>query len=633
LGEVLIESGVLSNSSRAKGSVFAIVISEKGGAEKREAFDQPEISIGRVQGNDLMLPKGNVSKRHARLVYRDGRFIVTDMNSTNGTYVNRRRINQATIVRQGDRIYIGDFVIRIEAQDDSSGLSPSRQSVAPIPLREQMMTSPDTLSRSKIPAAAPAPPAPYPPVPPAPRLPSSQTQGDLPSSAAPPSSSSTPSRVEASVVERLPSSREDSIDTETTAYRSAVGALVERVLGRVEPRLLERDIPEAVVGRIDRAIDEQLVELRHDDVVGASIVEDRLKRDVRAELLALGAIGPLLEDESVNEICISGASAISAMRAGRRTVVEPPLSSEASVRRILGRLLRLSGATDSAEEGLLSRKLPNGFQLTCVTGPRAPTGTIIRLERPQRVDATLDDLVRAGAVSRAVATFLRHCMAVRTNILVVGPRDARPQAVAGALISASPDGQVVAIQAADLIVSSSINVSHIDVGGAKDELASLVDFAGRIPDARLVVDDFTGATAAAVLDAVAGGADGLVAVVNAASLRRGLARLPADLSIARPGLSVEAAREWILGTFDLVIDVARLRDGRQRVVRVSEPAGSDGGEIVLRDIFTFVVERMATGGSVEGTFQATGTSPRVVGDMAARGIHVDSGVFSRPPSR
>ena len=88
------------------------------------------------------------------------------------------------------------------------------------------------------------------------------------------------------------------------------------------------------------------------------------------------------------------------------------------------------------------------------------------------------------------------------------------------------------------------------------------------------------------------------------------------------------------GTFDLVIDVAaRLRDGRQRVVRVGEPAGVEGGEIIVRDIFTFVVERTATGGSVEGTFQATGIAPRVVNDMASRGIHVDSGVFSRPPSR
>src|SRR6187549_2481071 len=94
--------------------MFAIIVHEKGGAERREIFDAAELSVGRVQGNELMLPKGNVSKRHARLLYRDGRFIVTDLNSTNGTYVNRRRITQATIVREGDRIYIGDFVLRIE---------------------------------------------------------------------------------------------------------------------------------------------------------------------------------------------------------------------------------------------------------------------------------------------------------------------------------------------------------------------------------------------------------------------------------------------------------------------------------------------------------------------------------------
>src|SRR5277367_2079579 len=96
--------------------MFAIIISEKGGSERKETFDKSEINVGRVQGNDLLLPKGNVSKHHARLLFRDGRFIVTDLKSTNGTYVNGRKIAQATIVREGDKIYIGDFVIRLESQ-------------------------------------------------------------------------------------------------------------------------------------------------------------------------------------------------------------------------------------------------------------------------------------------------------------------------------------------------------------------------------------------------------------------------------------------------------------------------------------------------------------------------------------
>ncbi len=623
---------MLSNQSQAKEPVFTIVISEKGGAERRELFEQPELNIGRVQGNELMLAKGNVSKRHARLVYRDGRFIVTDLNSTNGTYVNRRRINQATIVRQGDRIYIGDFVLRVEAQEESSQLDSARASVQPIPLREPMVTAPELSSRSKAPPAPPAPPiVAYPPVPPAPRVPgpqASRTAESTPSSFIP----SSASRSEPSVVERLPSSREDSIDMETTAYRSAVAALVARVSQKLEPRILDRDIPEAVATRVDRLIEEMLSELRRDEVIGAAIAEERVKRDARAELLDLGALGPLVEDETVTEIAVVAMGSISATRGGRRIRVEPPLSSEASVRRILGRLARRSG-TALGDEEIASRKLPNGFHLTAITGARAPSGTLLRLERPQRVDSTLDELVRAGAISRGIATFLRHCMAVRANVLIVGPRDARPSSIAGALVSASADGHVVAIQEIDAIVSTSVAVSHVDVSGAETALTALVEFVGRLAGARLVADHFAGPTAAAILDVVSGGTDGLVAVTDAASLRRGLARLPAELAVARPGLTVDVAREWLASTFDIVIDVARLRDGRQRVVRVAEVTGVEHGEIALRDIFAFVVERTATGGSVEGTFQATGTPPRIVNDMAARGIHVDSGVFSRPPSR
>src|SRR5262249_7611742 len=107
--------------------MFSIIISEKGGAERKETFDKNEINVGRVQGNDLMLPKGNVSKHHARLLFRDGRFIVTDLKSTNGTYVNGRKIAQATIVREGDKIYIGDFVLRLE----TNGAANAQQDQAP----------------------------------------------------------------------------------------------------------------------------------------------------------------------------------------------------------------------------------------------------------------------------------------------------------------------------------------------------------------------------------------------------------------------------------------------------------------------------------------------------------------------
>src|SRR5258707_3278218 len=94
--------------------MFAIVVNEKGGEQKRLEFDKPEVTIGRVQGNDVVLPKGNVSKRHSRIVLKDGKFIVVDLKSTNGTYVNGRKITSPIVVKGSDKVYIGDFVISID---------------------------------------------------------------------------------------------------------------------------------------------------------------------------------------------------------------------------------------------------------------------------------------------------------------------------------------------------------------------------------------------------------------------------------------------------------------------------------------------------------------------------------------
>src|SRR5215467_6462075 len=104
--------------------MFAIVVNEKGGEQKRLEFDKPEVTIGRVQGNDIILPKGNVSKRHSRIVLKDGKFIIVDLKSTNGTYVNGRKITSPLVVKGSDKIYIGDFILSIE-EAAAAGLTSS----------------------------------------------------------------------------------------------------------------------------------------------------------------------------------------------------------------------------------------------------------------------------------------------------------------------------------------------------------------------------------------------------------------------------------------------------------------------------------------------------------------------------
>ena len=110
--------------------MFTVIIAEKGGEQRRLDFDKGEVTIGRVQGNDIILPKGNVSKRHSRIVFKDGKFIVVDLKSTNGTYVNGRKISSPLVIKQTDKVYIGDFIITVEEQGESD-LSEEAAPVAP----------------------------------------------------------------------------------------------------------------------------------------------------------------------------------------------------------------------------------------------------------------------------------------------------------------------------------------------------------------------------------------------------------------------------------------------------------------------------------------------------------------------
>ena len=94
---------------------------EKGGGQARVVLDKPRNIIGRIQSNDIVLPKGNVSKRHLAITRLGRRIFIEDWGSAGGTYVNGRKICGPSLVSPSDKIYVGDFIIQLRAVDSSSG--------------------------------------------------------------------------------------------------------------------------------------------------------------------------------------------------------------------------------------------------------------------------------------------------------------------------------------------------------------------------------------------------------------------------------------------------------------------------------------------------------------------------------
>jgi pilus assembly protein CpaF len=638
---------VISPTSTAQAPVFAVVIHEKGGAERRETFETTEVTVGRVQGNELMLPKGNVSKRHARLLYRDGRFIVTDLNSTNGTYVNRRRITQATIVREGDRIYVGDFVLRIELPGGAEAQAEAR--------RPELLSSPDEVSATGPSPAAPSllasvrptsdeedeqtrVPGPARTLEPPPRAPSSATASEPPVR---PASAGSAGAVGAAAgagpaggfavnettgthhVGRI--TQDDAPSYERNALSVSLNLVVHGVAERFGADIFEGPLPVELPERLEPILRELATRVASSREAPLSVSPERLMELARDELLELGPLGDLLADTSVTEIGVVRFDQVVATRGGRSLAIEPGFSSERSLGWAIRRL-----RSDAWEGGTsLEFRSASGARVSVDPGATGRTASVL-IRKNERLALTLDELVRRGVISRAIATFFRHCLLGRVNVLVVGGHDGSAEQLLAALVGSQTDARAVWVGdgvAADAEVAIDFGLGT--VAEARRALTVKSGIAGVRFAARLTAPEVT----AAVTEMVASGVDGVLALRHATSLKRALLRLAAEIAAARPGLGIRATRELLAGAYDVVVEVARLRDDRVRVLRIVEVTGVSGDEIVMQDIFTFIPDRTAAGGAVEGIFSASGNVPQVVEALRARGENLDSSLFSRPPSR
>ena len=83
--------------------------------ERRElCFDAADLSIGRSSENGFAIPDRRLSRRHARIVSDGLGFVLTDLGSANGTWLNSRRVASERLV-QGDEIRVGPAILHVLA--------------------------------------------------------------------------------------------------------------------------------------------------------------------------------------------------------------------------------------------------------------------------------------------------------------------------------------------------------------------------------------------------------------------------------------------------------------------------------------------------------------------------------------
>lgn len=105
-----------------KKPALTLILSLEQGQESKRQFSQAQIMIGRDPKSDISLLDEALSAHHARLTHHHGQWWLEDLNSTNGTFLNREKLTTPAVVITGDTFKCGNTVFGIQVED-SDGLS------------------------------------------------------------------------------------------------------------------------------------------------------------------------------------------------------------------------------------------------------------------------------------------------------------------------------------------------------------------------------------------------------------------------------------------------------------------------------------------------------------------------------
>lgn len=611
--------------------MFSVIITEKGGTQRRVEFDQNEVTIGRVTGNDVVLPKGNVSKRHSRIVFKDGRFVVVDLKSTNGTYVNGRKISSPLVVKPGDKIYIGDFIITVD--EPGGAMSDESQRRAPEPAGLE-----DDASQPAPPPVMHTPAAPLvqPPTPPAAPRPAPTTASPMAPVATPgrgapalgspsrplpavgtpgravPVPSTGPTSAPLPAVGTGPNQRAFSPSgvpafaparPAMSAPPAARGRALETEMGDAS----DDDPLHALMAKLaqdfdvfdaraeslrdaarwaaaERAIDRTLRALVLEGVLDEGAEHTSLPSAALREAVGLGVIESLLADERVREIHVSGPSHVTADRGSGLEPVEGGFSDVAMLLTVIRRLLAQAGVPFDPARPVHEAVLPYGPHITVILPPVAVRGPVLEIRRAPKA-ITMQELVATGVLSFEMSQAIERAVTGRKNVFVVGPTGSGVTTVLSGIASIVPKKErvVVVESVPDLSLDRpgvvSLASGRVESGAT---LAQLVVTGSRLRADRLVIDDVGADELAIVLGALAGREGGHLVGVHATRDPDVVA--PIRLLARVGGKDAAVLDDLLARTVHLLVEVDTSKDGRH-VTRLAELALGPTGKVTAKTLF------------------------------------------------
>ena len=549
-----------------------------GGNRESRTLTDGTYMIGRNPSCQIRFDFPDVSERHAVLTVRDGRAVVEDLHSANGTYVNGEPIDGAVVLDSGMVVQVGESMLRVcdendwavKAAEDAAQDEPAAGEAEPVAQdaeEDDEPPPPDPMRELR-------------------RNVQEQIQKEL---------------LKRMDMKRLTMQGVDREGLEDTA-REKIRQIIDEVVAN---------------GRLPDGIDPV-----------------RLEDDVFNEAMRLGPLEDLLADDSVSEIMVNGPDKVYIERGGKLQLSDCQFTDDASVLSVIERIIAPLGRRCDESQPYVDARLADGSRVNAIIAPLSLSGPTITIRKFSKKALTPADFIRFGTWTHNAAEFMKLCVWLRKNVIVAGGTGSGKTTLLNLLSGYIPHSErIVTVEdAAELrlqqphVVRLEARPPNIEGKGAVP-IRDLVKNCLRMRPDRIIVGECRGGEALDMLQAMNTGHDGSLTTVHANSPRDVISRLETMVLMSGMELPSRAIREQIASAVDIIIHESRLSDGSRKVTAITEVTGLEGNQIVMQDLFAFKQSGVGPDGKIIGEFKPTGAMPTWFDQLAGRGIKCDPRMF------
>ena len=344
-----------------------------------------------------------------------------------------------------------------------------------------------------------------------------------------------------------------------------------------------------------------------------------------AESFGLGPLEALMGDAAISDILVNGPHEVYVERDGRLERTDIVFADAAHLMQIIQRIAARVGRRADETSPMVDARLPDGSRVNAVVPPLALQGPILSIRR-FGVRLQCEDLLANATMPPPILELLRAAVAGRVSMVISGGTGAGKTTLLNTLSRFVPaDERLVTIEDSAELLLQQPHVVRLETrppnleGIGEVKQRDLVRNALRMRPDRIIIGEVRGAEALDMLQAMSTGHEGSLTTIHANDTYDALARLEMMVMMAGFDMPVPVIRQYIASAIELVVQIARLKGGARKIMKVTEIRGLKGNRYLVRDLFGFR-QTGVQGGAAVGEFHATGKIPTFLGRLRTSGL-------------